>query len=437
MRKAWPHAGEVELVARRERAAVVATVARETRDIALAEDAVQEALLAAVESWPRRGVPARPGAWLTVVARRAAWAASRRRGVLLDAEALDALDLDLADEPPPDRLADPQLELLFACCHPTLSIEAQVALTLRTVAGLTTPEIARAFLVSESTLAQRLARAQRKIRDSGVPFAVPPPERMADRLAGVLGVVYLVFTEGHTATSGPARVRGDLCEEAVLLARLVATLLPAEPEALGLAALVLAHDARRAARVDGAGVTVPLDEQDRTRYDHARLAEATGLLDRSLALGRPGPYQVQAAIACLHTGAATAAATDWPQIAALYDTLVRMVPSAIVALNRAAAVGMASGAAAGLAAVDALGTPAELAGHHLLYATRAELLRRLGRVSEAAEAYDRALALLPETGAAPDDLRRRRAEIATDEPPSPPEVSISGVGATRMDVRPP
>ena len=294
MKQGCPHAGEVELVARRERAAIVATMARETRDIARAEDAVQEALLRALETWPRRGVPARPGAWLTVVARRAAWADARRRGTLLDAEALDSIELELAAEPAPERLPDPQLELLFACCHPALAVEAQVALTLRTVAGLRTPEIARAFLVSESTLAQRLARAQRKIRDSGVPFAVPAPERMPERLAGVLGVVYLIFTEGHASTSGPDRVRGDLCEEAVLLARLIATLLPSEPEALGLAALVLAHDARRAARVDDRGLTVPLDEQDRSRYDRKRLTEASGLLDRALALATPGPYQVQA-----------------------------------------------------------------------------------------------------------------------------------------------
>lgn len=311
-----------------------------------------------------------------------------------------------------------------------------MALTLRTVAGLTTPEIARAFLVSESTLAQRLTRAQRKIRDSGVPFAVPPPERMAERLSGVLGVVYLIFTEGHAATSGPHRVRGDLCEEAVLLARLIAVLLPEEPEALGLAALVLAHDARRAARVDADGLTVPLDDQDRSRYDRGRLDEATGLLDRALALDRPGPYQVQAAIACLHSGAPTPLATDWLQIAALYDTLAVMVPSAIVALNRAAAIGMAHGPEAGLTAVEALGTPPELAGHHLLHVTRAELLRRLERFEEAADAYRRALGALPEQGAATVDLRRRMAELPSADAPIDTALSIHGRSATRRVVGP-
>jgi RNA polymerase sigma-70 factor (ECF subfamily) len=407
----WPQPGEVELVARRERAAVVAVVARETRDLALAEDAVQDALLAALEAWPRRGVPARPGAWLTVVARRAAWAALRGRELLLDGDDLDGIEGELAHAVQADRLADPQLELLFACCHPVLALETQVALTLRTVAGLTTPEIARALLVSESALAQRLARAQRKIRDSGVPFAVPAPELLAERLAGVLGVVYLIFTEGHAATSGAQRVRVDLCEEAVLLGRLVATLLPDEPEALGLAALVLAHDARRAARVDPSGLTVPLDEQDRSRYDTARLAEASGLLERALGFDRPGPYQVQAAIACLHTGAPSAAETDWAQITALYDTLLRMAPTPMVALNRAAAIGMSHGPQVGLATVAALELRPELDGHHLLHTTRAELLRRLGRDGEAGAAYRRALELLPAEGSATADLRRRLASL--------------------------
>ncbi len=285
-------------------------------------------------------------------------------------------------------------------------------MTLRTVAGLTTPEIARAFLVSESTLAQRLVRAQHKIRDSGVPFAVPPPERMPERLAAVLGVVYLIFSEGYAATAGPERVRVDLCEEAILLARLIATLLPDEAEALGLAALVLAHDARRPARMDADGRTVPLDEQDRSRYDSARFAEASGLLDRALELGAPGPYQVQAAIACLHTDAADAASTDWPQIAALYDTLARDVPSAMVALNRAAAIGMAHGPERGLAALDELERDGALIDHHLLHATRAELLRRAGRDEEAAAAYASAIDLLPGDGAAQADLRRRMAALA-------------------------
>src|SRR3954454_49228 len=286
----------IEADARTERAAVLATVARDIGDLELAEDAFQEALAAALAQWPRGGAPERPGAWVTVVARRAARRELRRRpAVLVDEAALEALEA--APEAAP-ALPDGRLELLFACCHPALELDAQVALTLRTVAGLTTGEIARAFLVPEATLAQRLVRAQRKLRNSGIPFAVPEPERMRERLAAVLGVIYLLFTEGHAATSGAGRVRADLCDEAVRLARIVAALLPGQPEALGLAALVLAHDARRAARVDADGVTVPLDEQDRALYDGAKIAEAQGLLDRALVFRAPGPYQVQAAIAC-------------------------------------------------------------------------------------------------------------------------------------------
>lgn len=395
----------IEAAARAERAAVLAAVAREVRDLAVAEDAVQEALLAAVRDWPARGVPDRPGAWLTVVARRAASRALRARSRQGDEAALASLEAP----GPPEGLPDPQLELLFACCHPALTLEAQVALTLRTVGGLTTPEIARAFLVAETTLAQRLVRAQRKVRDSGIPFAVPVPEHMAERVDGVLGVIYLVFTEGYASSAGVERVRVDLCDEAVALARLVATLLPREPEALGLAALVLAHDARRAARVDPRGRTIPLDAQDRSRYDAARIREASGLLDRALGLHRPGPYQVQAAIALLHATAPRAADTDWAQIAALYGTLARMAPSPVVELNRAAAVGMADGPTAGLALLEALDGP--LAEHAPLHATRAELLSRAGRPWEAIVAFRRALALTPPDGAAHADLEARLTEL--------------------------
>jgi len=401
----------VEAAARAERAAVLAVVARDVRDLALAEDAVQEALLAALAQWPRSGTPTRPGAWLTVVARRAALRELRRRGAdAVDPEALERLAGAAATAPDEAQaIPDAQLELLFACCHPSLTLDAQVALTLRTVGGLTTAEIARAFLVPEPTLAQRLVRAQARIRASGVRFAVPDGEELPDRLAAVLGVVYLIFTEGHAATSGDRRVRIDLCDEAVRLARLVATLLPAEPEALGLAALVLAHDARRAARVDDAGRTVSLEEQDRSRYDAAKVAEASALLDRALVAHRPGPYQVQAAIAVLHAGAADAGDTDWRQIALLYETLATMTRSPVVELNRAAAIGMADGPAAGLTALDGVRRrhPA-LAEQHVLHAARAELLVRAGRTAEAAVAYDRAIALAPDGGTDAADLRHRR-----------------------------
>ncbi len=397
---------EVARAARDERATVLAVVARETRDVQLAEDAVQEALLAALETWPRRGVPARPAAWLTTVARRAAWRAlAARRRTAADSEAIAVLagaaDVE-PDEAPP--VPDGRLELLFACCHPALALEAQVALTLRTVGGLTTAEIARAFLVEEAALAQRLVRAQRKIRDSGIPFAVPSAERLPERLAGVLGVIYLVFTEGHAATSGPGRLRADLCAEAVRLARIVAAMLPDEPEALGLAALVLAHDARRAARTDAQGRSVPLDEQDRSRYDAGKVAEAGRLLARAVTLHRPGPYQLQAAIAHLHASAPSAAATDWAQIALLYGALRRRSSSPMVALNHAGAVGMAEGPAAGLALLEHV---TGLDDHVLLHATRAELLRRAGREAEALAAYDRALALVPAGGAQHRDLVER------------------------------
>lgn len=401
-----PDAGaEVEAVARAERATVLAAVARDTRDLELAEDCVQEALLAALTQWPAGGIPLRPGAWLTVVARRAAYKQLAERTTRVDPATLETLaGAACADPDAEPRVPDGRLELLLACCHPALAIEAQVALTLRTVGGLTTPEIARSLLVGEATLAQRLVRAQRKLRDSGVAFERPSPDRLRERLAAVLGVIYLIFTEGHAATSGATRVRGDLCEEAVRLARIVATLEPDEPEALGLAALTLAHDARRDARTDAAGASVPLHRQDRGRYDAAKVAEAGRLLNRAMTFRRTGPYQVQAAIAQLHSSAPTAADTDWRQIALLYGTLVRMDPSPMVALNRAAAVGMAEGPEAGLAL---LGELHALEDHHLLHASRAELLRRAGRPDEARAAYARALALSPAGGSIRADLERR------------------------------
>ena len=398
----------VDRLFREEQGRAIATLIRVTGDFDLAEEAVQDAFISALETWPERGVPDNPGAWITTTARNRAIDRLRRRKRLVEKtetlareasseSALAAFEpmpaFESASAEDPMLIPDDRLRLIFTCCHPALAMDARVALTLRTLGGLTTPEIARAFLVAEPTLAQRLVRAKRKIRDAGIPYRVPPTELLPERLDGVLRVLYLVFNEGYAASSGDALIRRELCAEAIRLARVVVSLLPDEPEARGLLALMLLHDARREARVGAGGELILLDDQDRSRWDAERIADGQALVARALGERRPGPYQLQAAIAALHDEATTPADTDWPQIVSLYATLQRIAASPVVELNLAAAVAMADGPAIGLAMMDGIAASGELDAYPYLHAARADLLRRLGRWSEAATAYRRALAL--------------------------------------------
>jgi RNA polymerase sigma-70 factor, ECF subfamily len=418
----------IEAVFRAEGGRVLAALIGSVADFEIAEEALQDACVRALERWSAEGIPARPSAWLTTVARRRAIDLLRRRrtaptpvGAVPEAPVFAPEEPEAAEAPEqPDDLPDDRLKLLFTCCHPALGQAAQVTLALRTLCSLTTAEIARAFLEPEVTTAQRLVRAKKKILATRIPYVVPAREQFGERLAAVLEVIYLVFNEGYTATTGESPVRHDLASEAIRLGRLLVDLLSEESEARGLLALMLLHDSRRATRVARSGESVPLEEQDRSRWNRAAIEEGLAVLDAALAMRRPGPYQIQAAIAALHARAPRPQDTDWPQIAALYAGLLRHLPTAVVELNAAVALAMAGGPNAlweGLDWIARLEASAELDGYYLLPAARADLLRRAGRPAEARAAYERALSLA--TNAAERAyLLRRLAEVSAAAPHS-------------------
>jgi len=401
----------VDAVYRSESRRVFATLVRLLGDFDLAEEALHEAFRAALEQWPREGVPANPRAWLVSAGRFKAIDGIRRNARFAPLDE-DAENIAGADDPASwaaDEIEDDRLRLIFTCCHPALQPDAQVALTLREVCGLTTEEIAHAFLTAPPTLAQRIVRAKSKIRDAKIPYQVPSQPELPERLDSVLRVIYLVFNEGYAASAGATLTRHDLSGEAIRLARLLVELMP-EPEAIGLLALMLLHESRRAARSSATGDLVLLEDQDRSLWDRNLIEEGTALVERALASRRFGPYTLQAAISAVHAGAPTAAATDWAQIVGLYDVLARAEPSPVVELNRAVAVAMRDGPAAGLALIDAILARGELADYRLAHAARADLCRRLGRTAEARTSYERALVL---TRQEPERrfLERRLAEL--------------------------
>ena len=389
----------VESVFRQESGRIIATLIRLAGSFDAAEEAMQEAFAAALATWPAKGVPENPAAWITAVAQRKLVDQIRRERTRREKQDPLQYETPTVHHPEADLLFDAEnmnypddrLRLIFTCCHPALNQDAQVALTLRTLGGLTTPEIARAFLLPEPTLAQRLVRAKNKIQSAHIPYEVPPLEHVSERLESVQAVIYLIFNEGYTATAGDSLIRRELCAEAIRLGRTLCDLLPNEPENLGLLALMLLHDSRRATRVDPEGRLVTLEDQDRSRWDRERIGEGLELVDRALRMGRVGTYQLQAAIAALHSQASSPAKTDWRQIAALYQELLRIAPSPVVALNHAVAVAMSEGLQPGLAEMERVGESGGLEQYYLYHAARADILRRLGRKAEAASAYQEAL----------------------------------------------
>jgi RNA polymerase sigma-70 factor, ECF subfamily len=413
----------VEAVFRQESGRIIATLIRISGSFDRAEEAMQDAFAAALATWPDKGIPANPAAWITTAAHRKLIDVARKERTRREKQdslthAIETVASAAVEFPSietnPMEVPDDRLRLIFTCCHPAINIEDQVALTLRTLGGLTTPEIAKAFLLSEPALAQRLVRAKRKIQEARIPYEIPPPERLPERLKSVRVVLYLIFNEGYAASSGAGLLRADLCAEAIRLGRVLCELLPGDAENIALLALMLLQDSRKDARSIG-GELITLEEQDRSLWNRAAIAEGVALVEQALRIGPVAPYQIQAAIAALHAQAGSAAETDWPQIAALYDALLGMNPSPVIALNHAVAVAMSEGLEKGLDRIDGLARSGELDGYYLLHAARADLLRRLGRREEAVAAYEKAARLAPN----PIELsflNRRLRELSSNVP---------------------